>query len=122
MLAGMRSYAQALANGFMETPIVIRHRKPPDKDDENPFGDDTTEWETTTTSTTGWYVSSLTKSFSDDGGMTAVTEQDLVRLPVGTDIKERDQVQIAGEWWVVTDASQDETWPAMLKVAIVRKG
>jgi len=122
MLAAMRNYAQSLANSMMTTPVTIRHRAAPGKDPTNKSGDDIIEFDPVTTSAMGWYVSSLTKSFTQDGAMSTVTEQDIIRFPVGTDVKERDEILLAGEWWIAADASQDETWPAMVKVSIVRQG
>lgn len=121
MLAAIRGYAQTLANSMMTTPVVIRHRAAGDKDPSNPSGDDTTEWNPTTTSVFGWFVDPSTATIQDTGGMSAIVDKPTLRLPVGTVIAGRDQVTIAGDTWVVEDTSDDETWPAMLKVSLVRE-
>ena len=122
MFAGLRSYAQGLANAAMDEPITIRHKKPFEKDPDNPYGDDTLTFEDETTEVLGWAVSSLTKSIDTSGALTAVAETDTLRLPVGTRIDTGDEVIIKGETWTVADTSSDETYPAMLKVSIQRQG
>jgi len=120
MLAGLRTYAQSLANGLMETPVSIRHRNAIAKDPSNASGDDVPTWGSTI-SAVGWFVDPSTATFADTGGMTAVVDRPTLRLPVGTQVESRDQVTINGNVWVVIDVSDDETWPAMLKVSLVRE-
>lgn len=120
MLATIRNYAQTLANKYMDTPVVIKTRLPADKDDENPYGDDTSEYETVTTTVMGWFIE-RSSAFADTGGMSTAVIKPTLRLPVGTTIKTRDQVQFNGNWWTVIDASSDDTWPAMLKVDLVKE-
>lgn len=121
MLIAMRNYAQTLANRFMDTPVVIRHRKPGDKDDENPYGDDTSEFEATTTTINGWFIDPTSASFASVGGMSASVDKPTLRVPVGTVVGPRDQITINGNVWIALDASTDETWPAMTKVPLVRQ-
>jgi hypothetical protein len=121
MLAGMRAFAQKLANSFMETDVLIYPRHEAGKDPENPFGDDTPKWGDPFPAK-GWFVSTQTKSFGAVGGMTAVVEDDTIRLPVGTPIKGGDKIAFNGNRWTAIDASSDDTWPAMLKVSVTRIG
>jgi len=122
MFSGMRTFAQKVANRFMDEPVTIRHKKEFELDPSNPYGDDTVEFETDTTETVGWMVSSLTKNIDAQGGLATVAERDLIRLPVGTRVDTGDEITIRGETWTVVDTSSDETWPAMLKVAIAKAG
>lgn len=120
MYGGIRSFAQALANGFMEEPIIIRNRLGAAKDDANPYGDDTVDYESSSTTVNGWFVSNLTKSVDSTGGMDVVVEDDVVRFPVGTVVRPGAKLTIRGKEWRALDSSDDETWPAMTKVSITR--
>lgn len=111
---------QSIANSFMETPVVIRHRRPIDKDPENRTGDEIAEWETVTVSATGWFVDAGTHRFGQQGGFMSVTDRPILRLPIGTAIDARDEVTINGQTWTVIDAKNDETWPVMIKAEIVK--
>ena len=122
MFAGIRTFAQSVANGFMDQPVTIRHKLPFEKDPEAPYGDDTIKFEDETTTVLGWMVSNLTKSLDQAGGMADVAEQNTVRLPVGTRVNTGDELTIADETWTVIDTSSDETWPAMLKASLQRAG
>lgn len=121
MFASTRSFAQKIANRFMQEPIEIRHKMPFALDPSNPKGDDTLEFEPETTSVLGWVVSSLTKSLARDGTMVTAAETDIARFPVGTRVDTGDELIIKGQTWTVADTSADETWPAMLKVSIQRQ-
>lgn len=123
MFAGMRSFAQSLAEQFMEDEVTIRHRLPSDEDADNPYGDDTIEFaDSSTVTTKGWMVSELTKSVDSVGGLDAVVERATIRLPVGTVVDSGDEITLRSRKWTVSDVSEDETWPAMLKVAVARVG
>lgn len=121
MFSEILAAAQSIAEQFMVTPVQIRNRLPPDKDDENPFGDDTIEWEATATVTAnGWFVNPATKSLDTVGGMSAVVSEPTLRLPVGTSINRGAEVTINGRTYAVIDVSSDETYPAMLKASLAR--
>ncbi len=121
MFPGLRSFAQSIANAFMETEVTVTPRNPPGKDPTNPKGDDTQTYGDPFT-TKGWFVSSLTKSLTSVGGLVAAVEDDTIRLPVGTAVKSGDKLTFNGGQWTAIDASEDDTWPAMLKVAVTRIG
>lgn len=111
---------QGIVNNFMQTPVVIRHRATDVKDPGNRAGDMDAEWDTTTTSVMGWFVDKGTRSFSSVGGMSAVVDEPTLRVPVGTRIGPRDEVTINGNTWTVVDASNDETWPVMVKAELTK--
>lgn len=118
ILAGV----QAIAESFMIDEVTLTVRKPADNDDENPFGDDTPEYETTTVTVPAWIVSPSTRSLDDQGGMNVVVDTATLRVPVGTVINRGTKVLHNGvEFRVVGDPSDDESWPAMIKVAIARQ-
>jgi hypothetical protein len=119
-MLGARGFAQRVANRFMDEPVTIRHKKDFEKDPANKWGDDTVEFEDELTQTTGWMVSQLTKSVTADGGMADVAETNTIRLPVGTRVGPGDEVSVQGRVWTAVDTSDDETWPAMLKVSLQR--
>jgi hypothetical protein len=52
--------------------------------------------------------------------MSIVADRPTLRVPVGTRIDSRDEVLLHGRWYVVVDASDDETWPVMLKCGLTR--
>lgn len=113
---------QSVANEFMPDDVTIVNRLPADKDDENPFGDDTPEYETTSVTVKGWLVGPTAKSLDDDGGMSIVVAQNTIRLPVGTVVGRGSKLTVHGvEYSVVGDPSDDDSWPAMLKVPVARK-
>lgn len=121
MFAGIRAFSQALANGFMETPVTITNRLlVGQKDPTNPYGDDTVDWEPTSVVVNGWYVNALSKSTTSIGGMDTVVEEDTIRLPIGTVVRQGAKMTINGHDWTAVDVSDDETWPAMLKVSVSR--
>lgn len=122
MLDGLRSFAQHMANSFMETDVVIRHKLTGEKDPDNPYGDDSLDYEPVTDSVKGWFISTLTRTLDSTGGMTVAADNDQLRLPVGTRVDTGDQVTFNGNTWTVVDSSNDETWPAMLKLQIERVG
>jgi hypothetical protein len=119
ILAGVQSVAEA----FMLTDVTIQHRidGSEDTDDENPFGDDTVEMETSTTTVKGWIVDPATRSLEMTGGMSVVVSELTVRLPTGTVTGRGDILTVNGkEFRVVGDLSEDDTWPAMVKVHVSR--
>jgi hypothetical protein len=114
---------QAIANSFMIDDVTIINRLPPDKDDENPFGDDTPEYQTTSTTVKGWFVGPTTMSLREDGGMSVIVNQDTVRLPVGTVVGRGSKIILHGDEYKVTgDPSDENTWPAMISVPVSRIG
>ncbi|HEX5016517.1 MAG TPA: hypothetical protein VFX15_02900 [Actinomycetes bacterium] len=111
---------QALAEQFMQSEVEIEHRSAPAQDPGDRTGDNTVSYETSTTTTKGWFVDQGTHTFSG-GRMVEVTDRPLLRVPVGTEIAKGDRVTInGGDTWTVVDASSDETWPVMVKVELVR--
>ena len=114
------SYLQPLVNQFMTTPIAIKHRMDPAKDPGNRTGDNTIEFEPELTYTNGWFVDQGARSFDQTGAMSIVADRPTLRVPVGTRVETRDEVLLNGGWWVVSDASTDDTWPVMLKVGLAR--
>lgn len=119
MFQDLRNFAQAVANQFMETEVTIKPRNAPGKDPTNPYGDDSPTYGDPFT-VKGWFISSLTKNLNSVGGLTAAVEDDTIRLPVGTSVKSGDKLIFNGNEWAAIDASDDDTWPAMLKVAVSR--
>ncbi len=117
MFAGMRAFAQGLANSMMETPIIVSNRTAPAKDPSNPNGDDLVSFEEPSFTVLGWFVSSLSKSVTSTGGMDVVVEQDTVRVPVGTDIRSGARVTIRGQDWTALDTSDDDSVTSGLDVA-----
>jgi len=116
-LAGL----QGIAESFMTTTVAIKHRATAAKDPGDRTGDNTITFEATLTEgVSGWFVDKGTRSFSRDGAMSVVTDVPLLRVPVGTDVAGRDEVRINGNWWVVVDVSNDETWPIWLKCELAR--
>lgn len=117
-LAGL----QAIAESYMNATITIRHRSAAAQDPGDRTGDNTVAYDTIQTENVkGWFVDKGTRSFSRDGSMSVITNVPLLRVPVGTDIKSRDEVLINGsKWWTVVDASGDETWPVWLKCELAR--
>lgn len=122
MFEDIRAGVQDVAESFMLDEVTITNRLPADQDNENPFGDDIVEWETSSTVVNGWIVDPASKSLDDTGGMSVVVSSPTLRLPVGTEIGRGSKVLIHGkEFRVVGDPSDDETWPAMLKVTLARE-
>lgn len=118
ILTGM----QQIANGFMIDTVTITLRAAPAKDPSNPFGDEDILYESTSVTVPAWIVSPFTKSLDDQGGMSVVVDLATLRVPVGTVITRGAKVVHRGdEFFVVGDPSSDETWPAMVKVAISRE-
>jgi hypothetical protein len=110
---------QAIVNGFMTAPVTIKHyQSAAAQDPTNRTGDNEVTFGATT-NTTGWFVDAGTRTFQG-GSMVLVADRPTLRVPVGTDIKAHDEVQVNGSWWVVIDASTDDTWPVMTKAELVR--
>lgn len=113
-------WLQGIANGLMRTAVTIYHINAPGQDTSNRTGDDIVTFSDQTTSVMGWFVDKGTHAFSTGGGMSQVVDEPTLRVPVGTDIKSRDEVVINGDRWVVIDASADETWPVFVKAELAR--
>lgn len=111
-LAGL----QSIVAGFFTADVSIRHRG--STPSSNRSGDDVEAW-TSTITVKGWLVNELTKTFGTTGGMGDVTDQTVVRVPVGTVVGPRDEVTVNGSVYTVVETSNDETWPVMLKVSLV---
>lgn len=111
---------QGIVNGFMRTPVTIRHHLTLDKDPENRTGDETEEWEPETTTVMGWFVDVGTHRFGEQGGASTITDRPILRVPVGTRIDARDQVTLNGTTWTVLDARSDATWPVMWSAELVQ--
>jgi hypothetical protein len=121
MFSDILPFVQGIAEQFMLDDIAITNRLPSDQDAENPFGDDTPEYVSSTIHVKGWLVDPATKSLQDDGGMSVVVSEPTLRVPVGTLITRGAKVVAKGlEYKVIGDSSEMDTWPAMLKVRLAK--
>lgn len=66
----------------------------------------------------GWLHSTPTPVATIDSGQEITVNTYRLWLPVGTDIRPRDRVQIGSNTYVVSDTTADSTWPALLSCSL----
>ena len=119
-LGGIRSAFQSLAEQYMETPVIIQRRQDAAKDPGDRTGDNTVNWEVSTTTVMGWFVDAGAQAFQTDGSMRVITDRPQVRLPMDTAIDTGDKVTIGGREFAVADVTHDETWSVWIKAMLTR--
>ena len=66
----------------------------------------------------GWLHSTPTPTASIDAGQLITVNTYRLWVPVDTDIRPRDRVEIGSQTYVVTDTTADSTWPALLSCSL----
>ena len=114
--AAQMAAIQAMALPQFTTPIVVK--RPTIGSDE--LGDDAVDLdpETIGSGVKGWLSSAPVAEPSVDAADLTVANTYRLGVPVGTDIRPRDFVEIGGQTYRVTDTNPDETWPVMLSVTL----
>jgi hypothetical protein len=104
---------QKIANRGLNTTIVIERID----FESDELGDDAETEPVVIATVKGWIHSTPTPEATLDGGIVTANTYRL-NVPVGTDIRPRDYVEVGGTRYVVTDTTSDETWPAFLTCSL----
>jgi hypothetical protein len=100
----------------MQTPVtVVKQTKT-----NNALSDDEQLVSETYIQTKGWLLSPPNEQLDARSGQVVIANDYRLYLPVGTDIKVRDQVIVGDQRFIVNDVSDEDTWQAVLHVRIVR--
>jgi hypothetical protein len=101
---------QAIGEQGMNVPVEILHKVAYAKDPLNPYGDEDVVWADPVT-VMGWLVTKPTERIAVGAGQVQALATHTLRVPVGTDILSDDRVRIGDEEFVVTDATNEQSWP-----------
>ena len=102
---------RSLGEKGMTVDVTITRATTYTADDSNPFGDDTLNYETTTTTVKGWLLSNMGREFDEDGNRIVAVHDFTLRVPVGTAIDSKDTCVIAGASYTVMETNTEDTWP-----------
>lgn len=103
---------QKIGERGMNVTAEIYSRAAQAKDDPTayPYGDEDVRYGTPTT-VKGWLVTKPTERMEMDAGQVQVISTHQLRVPVGTRIRSGDHVKVNDEEFVVTDATNEQSWP-----------
>lgn len=101
---------QAIGERGMNIRVDIHPRAAQTKDPDHPYGDEIIEYGTVV-SVKGWLVTKPTERLDAGGGEVRTISTHQLRVPVGTVIKAGDRVTVGTETFVVTDATNEQSWP-----------
>jgi hypothetical protein len=102
---------QALGELGMNQTVEIYSKVAQAKDPANPYGDEDVVFPSTPVTTKGWLVTKPVERFDMGGGQVRTLATHQLRVPVGTAILPGDRVKVGGEEFVVTDATNEQSWP-----------
>ena len=102
---------QEIGERGMNTDVEIYSRKAFAKDPSNPYGDEDVAHENAPIKVKGWLVTKPTERLDVGGGQVRTISTHQLRVPVGTSIKAGDRVKVGGEEFIVTDATNEQSWP-----------
>lgn len=107
---------QEIALLGMQTPVTIKRRSV----SESPYGDDAVSFVTVTT-TRGWFHSTPTPIQEQDTGSVVTANTYRLFLPVGTDVRDGDQVTVGSTVYIVSDTTSESTWKALLACSLRKR-
>jgi hypothetical protein len=117
MSARQLAALQEVALMGMQTPVTIKRRTTTDTD----YGDKDEVSFTTVTSTLGWFHSTPTPMQEQDTGSVVTANTYRLFLPVGTDVRDGDQVSVGSTTYVVSDTTSESTWKALLSCSLRKR-
>ena len=121
---------QQVAERGMQTQITIRRRSVAEMGSSvgvDDYGDDVVAYTATAESSTfsvlGWFHSTPTPMQMEDAGSLVTVNTYRLYLPVGTDVKEGDEVQSgdSGLIYIVSDTTDESTWKALLACTLRKR-
>lgn len=101
---------QKIGESGMNITAVITRRQPYAKDPAHAYGDDIVTYGAPV-SVKGWLVTKPTERIALGEGQVRAISTHQLRVPVGTSIKTGDRVAVGAEQFVVTDATNEQSWP-----------
>jgi len=104
---------QKIGEQGMNQRVEIYHKTPQAKDPANPYGDEDVIYSTESEATVvmGWLVTKPTERIDVGSGQIQTIATHVLRVPVGTRILSEDRVKIGDEEFLVTDATNEQSWP-----------
>lgn len=101
---------QKLGERGMNTDVAIYTKAGQAKDPEHPYGDEIVHYEDPVT-VKGWLVTRPTERLDVGASQVQTISTHTLRVPVGTHILAGDKVTIGAEEFIVTDATNEQSWP-----------
>jgi hypothetical protein len=101
---------QALGEKGMNIVAYIQRKKAPAKDPSDPYGDDIVLYEAEV-AVKAWLVTKPTERQDMGAGEVRTISTHTLRVPVGTIVKTADRIRVGEETFVVTDATNEQSWP-----------
>lgn len=102
---------QKLGELGMNQVVEIYRKSDQAKDPTDPYGDDVVVYATAPIKVMGWLVTKPTERLDLGEGQVRTISTHQVRVPVGTAVLPGDRVRVVGEEFIVTDATNEQSWP-----------
>lgn len=101
---------QKIGETGMNISVQIQRRDAMAKDPAHPYGDDIVTFGAAIT-VKAWLVTKPTERLDVGQGEVRSISTHQLRVPVGTVIRAGDKVTVGSEEFVVTDATNEQSWP-----------
>lgn len=101
----------------MKTPITIQRKSTSDTD----YGDLEEVTYTTVSSVKGWFYSTPTPTRDVDTGSVVTANTYRLFVPIGTDVRDGDQILVGSETYIVSDTTKESTWTALLTCSLRKR-
>lgn len=108
---------QEVALMGMQTPVTIKRRTTSD----TAYGDKDEVSFTTVSTALGWFHSTPTPIQEQDTGSVVTANTYRLFLPVGTDVRDGDQITVGSTVYVVSDTTAESTWKALLACSLRKR-
>lgn len=108
---------QEVALMGMQTPVTIKRRTTSD----TVYGDKDEVSFTTVATALGWFHSTPTPIQEQDTGSVVTANTYRLFLPVGTDVRDGDQITVGSTVYVVSDTTAESTWKALLACSLRKR-
>jgi hypothetical protein len=109
---------QKIGEMGMNVHVTVHRLQPQAKDPDNPYGDSDVQRVTGAVKVKGWLVTKPVERFNVGQGQVRTLSTHQLRVPVGTIIRPNDEVTVRGsglsqegERFVVTDVTNEQSWP-----------
>lgn len=101
----------------MKTPITIQRKATTD----TVYGDLDEVTYATVATAKGWFYSTPTAVRDIDTGSVVTANTYRLYLPIGTNIRDGDQVVVGSEIYTVSDTTKESTWTALLNCSLRKR-
>ena len=101
----------------MKTPITIQRKVTSDTD----YGDLENVSYSTVASVKGWFYSTPTPTRDVDTGSVVTANTYRLFVPIGTNVRDGDQILVGSEIYTVSDTTKESTWTALLTCSLRKR-